>query len=330
MEEINIWNVTSPTPKRFQKGFLNLEKNLENWIESDPSLVQHGLLIVGRQMHVEAGFLDLLGIDPFGRWVIIEIKKGNVRRQTVLQAIDYAACISDIAEGELRAKIDLYLKSFNTDMENLLEGQGLDSQMVFQNRDIVIFVVGTGRDQDLERMTKDLSFKGNPINVVNFDVFENSSDERVLVRKLTQLDGKKSDSNLKTSNIRSGGQPHNSEVDRLINLATQNGIGEEFRLIHEAATKHGLYPRTYKWSIMYTPPQNKTRCLLCAWAVPKKKSLIVYVASLAFAEFYQMSEREVTGLIGHDRHASIHGSQANTFTKDIDKLFQKISDSDND
>ncbi len=46
---------------------IDLEQHLETWIENDPALVQAGLEIVGRQMAIDGGRLDLLAIDPLGR-----------------------------------------------------------------------------------------------------------------------------------------------------------------------------------------------------------------------------------------------------------------------
>ena len=40
------------------------ERHLEEWIEKDPALLQGGLAIVGRQIVLEGGRLDLLALDP--------------------------------------------------------------------------------------------------------------------------------------------------------------------------------------------------------------------------------------------------------------------------
>jgi RecB family endonuclease NucS len=40
-------------------------------------------VVVGRQIDLEGGRLDLLAIDPQGRWTIIEIKRGTLRREAI-------------------------------------------------------------------------------------------------------------------------------------------------------------------------------------------------------------------------------------------------------
>ena len=83
MEQIGIWGVTDDGLDRLSASSVGLEKNLEEWIEEDASLLEEGLEIVGRQMYVEGGYLDLLGLNPQGQWVVIELKSGSVRRWAV-------------------------------------------------------------------------------------------------------------------------------------------------------------------------------------------------------------------------------------------------------
>jgi len=63
MTKIGLWQILKNGPSSLQKSGIGLEKYLESWIEIDPSLVQAGLTIVGRQFPTEAGPIDLLGLD---------------------------------------------------------------------------------------------------------------------------------------------------------------------------------------------------------------------------------------------------------------------------
>jgi len=111
--ELAIWTVTDGTPTYFERGAVNLEKQLEEWIERDPRLVHPSLFVVGRQIRVESGILDLLAIDQIGRWAVIEIKRGNVTRNTITQALDYAACIDEMPTEELTRAVQSYLQTRN-------------------------------------------------------------------------------------------------------------------------------------------------------------------------------------------------------------------------
>lgn len=77
-KQVGIWQVTSGGPKKLAQSQIQLEQNLEDWIERDPALLDASLTIVGRQITTDAGNLDLLGIDPQGRWFVIELKRGLV------------------------------------------------------------------------------------------------------------------------------------------------------------------------------------------------------------------------------------------------------------
>ena len=324
---IGLWSIEAGKPARLQRGSVNLERELEDWIELNPSFLQNGLKIVGRQMQLDAGRLDLLGLDPFGNWVIVEIKRGNVRRETVVQAIDYAACVSEMPKNELLGKIENYLKPKGLNFQTFLASQ-FDLDTLFEDRPIHIFVVGTGRDHDLERMTRFLQGTGSQISVVNFEVFESTDGKLMILRELTDLDA----NDQKTGNAdgdvlvdQTGINVSNSEIKRLFGLAEQNGVGDQFREIYYGATALGLYPRTYKWSIMYTPPTNKTRVLICTWVKPYKKLLDLYIASQAIPEFYPVSENTVLDIIGSEGRYGFDLGVTREFVDALKKLFSEIN-----
>ncbi|MGQ0670450.1 MAG: hypothetical protein ACT4PO_12370 [Actinomycetota bacterium] len=64
MTTVAIWQVADSGPRRLPSAALDLEAQLEGWIDQDPDLVQFGLRILGRQVRVDTGLLDLLALDP--------------------------------------------------------------------------------------------------------------------------------------------------------------------------------------------------------------------------------------------------------------------------
>jgi hypothetical protein len=322
MTDLGIWDITYGEPQRFQRGAVALEEHLENWIEQDPSLVQPGLVIVGRQVVTKSGRLDLLGLDPVGTWAIIEIKRGDVTRDTVAQAIDYASVISELADDELAGIVDTYLrKSKRTDLQAFLQEHAFDED-IFSERKVAIVVVGTGRDQNLERIARFLGSPDKPVQVVNFDVFENDLGQRLIIKQLTEIENNTSTQSTNSSPKRSNNS--SAEIDRLMALASGNGIGGVYRLLYDELTKLGLYPRTYKWSIMYAPPTNKTRVLIYANVKPRKGFTVV---SSAFAEFFPVSEREVYDFIGRGGDIPYDLQNVKTFIKALRALFEYIESS---
>lgn len=328
MQNLMIWNIDTDKPQRLERSFIKLEGNLENWIEHDPSLLQPDLEIVGRQLQLDAGRLDLLAIDSVGRWVIIEIKRGKLHRETIAQALDYAASISEMSFEMLTKKVNTYLKPLGKSLEELLEIRGAESSPPTL-KNIIIFVAGTEREDGLERMARFLKGGGYHINAVTFEVFENANGSRLILRELTELD---TTPQKEVLSVKQEAITHENElkeansVEALCALAAKNGLGKEFQYLLDAAQSYNLYPRTYKHSIMFTPPKNRTRMLFTVWAKPSKtKRLQVYVGPSAFTEFYPINRIDAWRFLGSDGYREMDMEQVRKFVQNLDMVFNKIA-----
>ena len=71
MIKVGLWQIGKSGPVKIPDSKVGIEKQLEDWIEADPSLIQADLKIVARQLLVEGGYLDLLALDHQGRWVAV-------------------------------------------------------------------------------------------------------------------------------------------------------------------------------------------------------------------------------------------------------------------
>ena len=79
------------------------EEQLESWIAADAKLIGGGLTIVGRQVRIDDGILDLLAIDARDRWVVIELKAGRLEDAALHQALGYASSLARLsADGPAR------------------------------------------------------------------------------------------------------------------------------------------------------------------------------------------------------------------------------------
>ncbi len=317
MTQTGLWQITKDGPHRLDRGSLDLERHLEDWIESDPALLRASLTIVGRQVQTEAGRLDLLALDPQGRWVIIEIKRGQVSRDTIAQAIDYAAAITRLPGVSLAQKTGEYLAQRGTSLQALLTERGSD--IADGNWETEILVVGVGRGPDLERMVEFLSTKSTlSITVVAFEVFDTPEGQRILVRNLTEQDAEPAIEAAKAS----------PTVEDICLLADQNGVGAEFRMLLDAARELGLFLRPYKQSVMVTPPANRSRMLFTVWSQPKSHGwLKLYVGPSAFAEFYPLSESFVVELLGPDGWREMDYQGVLEFISQLNRLFANVAES---
>jgi len=322
MNDLGIWSIQADHPARLKRSQVSLERHLEEWIERDPSLVQEGLVILGRQQRCDGGIIDLLALDRItNEWVIIEIKRGNIRRETITQAIDYAASVYTMSERQLREGVEAYLRLYRVELQVLIDDGTIDESIFNDDRQIRVCVVGTGRDTQLERMVDYLVKQyGMPITVIDFNTFEDEMGNHYLMRKLTKQDQARPLSNQASGTE----QCDESGLQRLFQLADESGIGDQFRLLYNTCTEHGLYPRLYKWSIMYTPPRHKGRCLVVAWVKPKSNKMRTFAVPATFAEFYPIAENEVARVVGHYEERLLTLDDTRTFVQSLDALFELI------
>ena len=169
-------------PQRIERSHIDLEKHLEDWIVNDASLIGQGLTLVGRQVRIDDGRLDLLAIDSQDRWVVIEVKSGILDSGALNQALYYASSLArldadDVCET-LKGKFGQLgdEDALSARVRQLLEKE--------EEREIALLLVGAGVHPGLERMNGFLGRFGIPVSVVSFEVFELDGGPKLLVREV--------------------------------------------------------------------------------------------------------------------------------------------------
>ena len=338
MESYVIWNVKNNVPQRLvhNDNKISREKDLEQWIEHDPTMINANLVVLGRQLILDDGRLDLLCIDRFGTWVVIEIKKGKVTSETIGQAVSYASSIYEMPFKELERIIDSYLLRSNSSLMTKIAELSLDVEILKQKQ-ILVYVVGTGRDQKVGKTATFLAKPGLQISVVNFDVFDAPDGSKILLRQMqeivpskdTKIINKPQSIGKPASTTSSNVVATNPKLHELFEKANSNGIGTAFQAIYEIATSHSIYPKMYKHSIMYAPMQNKNRVLFCAWATTKRQGMMrLYFDAEAFAEFYNISESDVKYIFGNTGDFDIPEIDISKFKRAIHRLFKRIAENE--
>jgi len=315
---IGAWQIREEEPIRLTNISLSLEKYLEDWIETDPTLLQLGLEIVARQLSVDAGFVDLLAIDPQGRWIVIEIKRGQLDRHTIAQVIDYASCLSTMSADDLADKTNTYLKKHHTTIQDLLRERSSEDAIAPEHRDVRLMIVGIGKTTGLDRMVNYLAEQYQmPISVVSFGAFDGEDDKMVLVRELSEPDIQP------TTRSKSA-----YSVEQVCALADKVGIGKNFQRILATANRIGLYPRPYRACIMYTPPFQRNRMLFTVWAEKQDEGLRMYAGPEYFVEFYPVSSDEASSSLGleYSGYHNMSDSSVHTFATGLETLFKTINE----
>ena len=152
MVKLAAWSVdtqhtdgTSPRskPKRVGRSHIELEVHLEEWIANDVTLILEGLTVVGRQVSIDDGRLDLLAIDSQDRWVVIEIKPGMLDSDALAQALYYAASIARLSADELYGKLEPQLSKLG-DVGKLSASVKQQLAGEEDQREIAVLLVGAG------------------------------------------------------------------------------------------------------------------------------------------------------------------------------------------
>jgi len=176
-----------------QETDLELERHLEDWLESSPrALTQEPLLWIGRQTSasVEDGtiFPDLLGVDSEGNLIIVELKRDEAPREVVAQLLEYAAWANELSDTEIYRIAETYFetrsgfqdKTFDDAFRvvfDMLETDELPSL----NRVLRLFIVAEEIPTRIAQVCRFLRASYS-MNIVCIDVstFQTESNERIV------------------------------------------------------------------------------------------------------------------------------------------------------
>ena len=314
MGKFGIWQVGQGVPQKIQESNVLLEKDLEGWIEAEPSLLPGELEIICRQMIVEGGRLDLLALDPLGRYVVIEIKAGPLYSDVISQALYYAAQIDKFTFEGLESKVHEYLARKGKDLKTMLKVRGLEEMDFKKKKEILSFVVGTQSAAGIHTMLEYMDREYHvPLTAITFEVYKLEDGQRILVREITEAD---------TPKPPEKPQKNAPSIENVCKIADQKGTGQEFRLILEEASRLGFYPRPYVRSIMYTHPDHKARMLFTVWA--HKKPLMAYIGYEAFVDYYPVSTEQVADALGPAGYRDLDLEQARQLVAGLDKVISHV------
>src|SRR5829696_1673217 len=99
--EVGIWRIDA-TPQRVHFSSIENEAKLEGVLNSDISILDPDLMIVGRQVPTAFGkVIDLLAIDAEGVLTMIELKRDRTPREVVAQVLDYASWVQTLTYEEI-------------------------------------------------------------------------------------------------------------------------------------------------------------------------------------------------------------------------------------
>ena len=314
MAKLAVWSVEARTaengsqesePKKVLPSSVGMERYLEDWIVKDASLIGEGLTLVGRQVTIDDGRLDLLAIDSQDRWVVIEVKPDELTAGALTQALAYAASLARLDATELRGKLDNQF----TELKKLADVSGghFSDRQAFSERvkqqvesegderEIAVMLVGAGIHPGLERMSEYLERFQIPINIVSFEVFQPEAGPKLLVREVIE---EPADSRL---------PKRICTVKAIRDRAEEAGVVEAFDRFIRMSEEAELAVQPQRASIRIAPPQDRRRCLM--YVQPFKNAngagLWISVEAPQFARFFpKIGEQRTTEALGSESKGS--------------------------
>ncbi len=321
--KLGIWSIETQQgesgpdpwiPQRVGRSQIGLEQHLEDWIVNDVTLIGEGLTLVGRQIWIDDGRLDLLAVDTRDRWVVIEIKSGRLHAGALTQALYYASSLVKLEADELYKKIAPGLSQFG-DEETLsarvnqqLAGEG-------DEREVALLLVGTGVHAGLERMNDFLGRFGIPVGVVSFEVFELEDGPKLMIREVTD----------EPSKPLSPRQTYT--IEAISQMARDAGVSEPFERFVAMAEKANLAVQPLSHAVRIAPQSDRTRFLMYAGprVGPRGGELGIWIGPERFAEWHAwIDEAEATDMLGRYEEGSyLSGEALNERLEQIERFLTK-------
>jgi len=174
------------------------EAMLEDWLENNPDGIvgDSKLLIIGRQVQTNrGGIIDLLALDQWGDLVILELKRGRTPRETIAQALEYAAYAAQLDYMQIETLAREYQ---DDDGLSLAEAHrhyfvlGAEEGVSF-NKNQRIVIVGETITPEIRETAGFLNGKGLRITCLEFSFFRTEDGKRLLSGDTVVADRSRSD-----------------------------------------------------------------------------------------------------------------------------------------
>ena len=229
MQQVRLWGITAGRKLlEIPARFASLEEWIEDWLADDISVLDPGLLVIGRQVRTSfGGAVDLLCMDPNGDIVVVEFKRGRTPRDVTSQALDYSSWVNYLDFDEITRIADDYLggsgslkKAFQERFET-----DLPEQLNQAHRSVI---VAESVDASTDRIVRYLVEMGVPINVATVQHFEDANG-RELLAQVYLVEPEEVQPRARRTSSRSGYRT----VNGLQDLADENGIGEIYRRLRD-------------------------------------------------------------------------------------------------
>ncbi len=210
---IGIWEIDREARKPVQLPPTNqlTEKILEDILAVNPGMLMRRLTLVGRQVQIETGRIDLLGIDDKGRLTVFELKSERLTRNDVAQVLHYGSYLEGLSESKLATHIAK--ESGKNGIDEITDFVAWYASRWNNDalKPIQMMLVGLGADANARRMVDYLAEQGIDIGITAFHAYARG-DGLLLARQVQTSNDSASVSRSRVSKQKADKQ----EVDRKV------------------------------------------------------------------------------------------------------------------
>lgn len=293
-QKIRMWEVTAQdTLSEMTSSGINLEKRLEDWLDSDISMLDPDLMVIGRQVRTEfGGEIDLLCLDSTGALVAIELKKGQTPREVTAQALDYASWVKDLSYQQIEKLAEGYLAGALSEKFR----ENFDSEMPEAlNESHRSVIVAESMDASTERIVRYLSELNVPINVATVQHFK-AQDGREMLAQVFLIEPEQVPVTPTT-------RKPPPTLEQIREMAVQNGVGELYKKMAEQLDTTDAFTRkdTTSTGVSYKKTFSTGRAQVVFKLMPlwsnKEKGLLFELFTERLATVFELDNNDISALL---------------------------------
>lgn len=286
MTSVGLWHVSNGnSPIRLTPQDLPAEKDLEDWVEADPSIIASSLHAVRRQVPLGGKFLDVLAVEAPGTWVICELKKMRLEREVLAQALDYMARLEELSFNDFKKLVTDKASDLSLKTRDLID-QALAREENGEGRDLRIVLTGIGVKQDLTRMVNSLSGKyGVPIQVCTLSAVNSPTGDGFILMRDTSDDVSQDFDN------DSQGSTYEIRMQSVKASFESSGTGKWLTKVLDIVSENeNLYPKPWKKALTIAPSTHHGRFLF--YFTPRDKGVYAMLGLDAIEEFFPEADTD--------------------------------------
>ena len=230
-QQVRMWEITQgDSLVEIASPGIDRENRLESWLESDISMLDPDLLVIGRQVRTDfGGVIDLLCMDSAGGLVVVELKRDQAPRDVTTQVLDYASWVKNLRDDDIRGIASSYRQTEGS-LEEAFDtkfDQPLPNELNLTHRSLI---VAEAMDAGTERIVRYLSDLGVPINVATVQHFKAENGLEMLAQVYLIEPEEAAIKEQSTSKGR--GRPNAAQM---ATIASERGVGELYLRVSNKA-----------------------------------------------------------------------------------------------